>query len=686
MDNLNGFRAHGVTFHKDIGNQSVGDCVFCGKESHFYVNKENKLWDCKRCGKKGNFEDFLEGVAALRADEMSEDRLKQLAADRGLPAVAFNGIGIGWNGLNYTIPIRNSKGRVKDIRLFHPGRKIRATPTASLELFGAGKLVVPERAMDVVVVCEGEWDAIAFEWLRSAVGKTGYLTVGVPGASIFKDNWTYLFQNRDVLLAYDNDQPGLSGMELAKRKLTGVARSIRAISWPTNFPVGYDVRDLVRKLAVEQQNPDKAWNTLQALFEDVTEGVELPEESAETGTKLDPIGTKELINVYKKWLFLANEDALKVMYGTLMANKLPGDPVWLFMVAPPGGSKSELLMSLAGGKSIHAISSLTPHTLVSGANWSGGGDPSLLPKLGGKVLIIKDFTTLLTMNYMARDEIFGVLRDVYDGNIEKVFGNGVRRHYVVHFGILAGVTPAIEMFNVLHQSLGERFLKFRISGNWDHHSEEDKIRRALDNIGQENTMRQELQAAANRWMANAKLPDKLPEIPEAMKDRLVHLAKFSARLRGVVERDKFNGQVLYKPSSEVGTRIAKQLAKLGQGVAMFLEKESIDEEVYRLILRVALDTVPDRVEDIARGLWDLQGRGPSRTAEVVAQTRLPQTTVVRVLQDMNLLKLVECRGEKGGNLWNLSDKIAEHIERAAMYQNGIPEAKKLRMKLKAGVN
>ena len=64
---------------------------------------------------------------------------------------------------------------------------------------------------------------------------------------------------------------------------------------------------------------------------------------------------------------------------------LPGDPVWLFIIAPAGSSKTELLRSFTGNL-IFSLSTITPQTLISGLK--GVKDADLLPKLDGKVLII----------------------------------------------------------------------------------------------------------------------------------------------------------------------------------------------------------------------------------------------------------------------------------------------------------
>lgn len=41
------------------------DCVFCGKESHMYINAQTGLWDCKRCGESGNIYKLLRFVDKL---------------------------------------------------------------------------------------------------------------------------------------------------------------------------------------------------------------------------------------------------------------------------------------------------------------------------------------------------------------------------------------------------------------------------------------------------------------------------------------------------------------------------------------------------------------------------------------------------------------------------------------------
>ena len=121
--------------------------------------------------------------------------------------------------------------------------------------------------------------------------------------------------------------------------------------------------------------------------------------------------------VVRRWLWLEDILALDVILATTISNWMAGDPVWLFLIAPPGGTKTELLRAFQGPHVI-STSSLTPQTLISGLK----GERSqidLMARLDGKLLIIKDGTSILTKKPEDRAAIFSDLREAYDGYLEK---------------------------------------------------------------------------------------------------------------------------------------------------------------------------------------------------------------------------------------------------------------------------
>ena len=157
----------------------------------------------------------------------------------------------------------------------------------------------------------------------------------------------------------------------------------------------------------------------------------------------------------------------------------------------------------------------------------------------------------------------------------------------------------------------------------------------------------------------------LPVLSVDITDRLIALAQLTAMLRGVVDRNQFDKTVLYRPSYEVGTRLAKQFAKLGIGIAVFHEQGEVGERELKIIQRVAMDTAPDRVETIVRRLWN--AKVELKTSEIADLTRLPLATVFRVLQDLELLRIVDRTGDGQKYTWTLNSKILDLIRRAGVY-------------------
>ena len=688
-DELRIFTAHHVIIRKGNSKQVNGDCPFCGKPGHFYINPENKLWDCKVCGARGNAGTFLYKMHRQYMEYLEDpehDHLySKLSADRRLPIVAFKAWNVGYDPIGecYTIPVYDGTESLCDIKRYRIGQKTLSTPGTSSGLFNRLHMINAK----TVYLCEGEWDGMAMDWLLKINKIKDSCAVAVSGAQTFKNGWISWFQGKEVYCMYDHDGAGEKGQLTVREKLTGVASTLKYIQWPDNFPTGFDVRDWI-KYGIRVKKPRSCYvNLIQMLSKDpklpdykdpahpTTDEVKKEQERL----PLNPNMTnEELYATYKKWLYMPDTMVLDLMFGTVFANRLEGDPVWLFFVAPPAGSKSELLMSLSWAEECYPLTSLTPHALVSGTQWGPGKDPSLLPQLDRKVLVLKDFTTILSMNYAARDEIFGILRDIYDGRTEKSFGNGLKREYKVKFGILAGVTPVIETFSTMNQSLGERFLRYRLPLDTKR-SEEQKILKAIKNVNNELKMRAELcQAAASIIARKNPEHDVMPEFTERYLPKVVALAQLAAWLRGVVDRDKFTQQVLYKPSSEVGTRMAKQLVKLAMGVGIFRGTRLLEAYEYNCIKHVAVDSCPQRAVMILSALYQAEKQenlAMLKTKEIVDRTFLPQATVLRMMEDLNLLRLVQ-RVEVNGNFhWRLTKDVKALANKCGAFSGEIEEVK-----------
>lgn len=693
------FEAHGVDFTGESGDQAIGRCPFTGKDDKFYVNTKNFLWDSKTAGVSGNINDFLRLISDKYAKDMTPDAFKALAKDRKLPLEAFISWNIGWDGRRYLIPVRDNRGRVVDIRHYSIGGRVMSTAGCSLGLLGAEWLF--KLPSEPVYICEGEWDAIALRWL---IGKLGlsHCVVGLPGAGVFKPEWVPWVSGRRVHTLYDHDAAGEEGEHVAFKRLKNSTQSLTFVHWPSDLPEGFDVRDWVIEGAIKANKPKGTWRGLQGLFhpeprrtmvKEADAAATVDDETAhERGPEavIPPRTSKwkrgpsldEVYAEFKKWLYLDSTDAIDIMLASVVSQQIDGEPIWMFLVGPPGSAKTETLSSLSWVDNAYMTSSLTPHSLISGASWKDNADPSLIPKLNGKVMVIKDFTSILSMRDTEKDEIFGILRDAYDGKCGKEFGNGVVRNYESRFTILAAVTPSIYAMSSSHAALGERFLKFGIGDNLLHRSEDAIIGRAISNINQETTMRSDLADAIQSYITKtlrlAPLGNgSLPVLSEEIKTKVIALARFGARMRGTVTRDTYRNDIITsRPSAEVGSRLGKQLAKLVQALAVVRQRKAVEADDYRLAKKVMLDTIPQRTEDVLRHIL-LTCRKPNDTMttnEIHVKSRYPVATIGRIMQDLTILditrRVVTKVGPHHGNAtaWTLSGYIREVIAKAELYK------------------
>lgn len=686
------FEAHGVVFTGQSGDQLFGRCPFTGKDNKFYVNSKTWLWDSKTAGLSGNPQTFLGLISQHYTKLMTDSAMRRLTENRKLPRAAFTPWFIGWTGHAYTIPIKDPAGTVVDVRMWRPGGKMLSTPTVTVGLLGAERL--NKYPSDPVYLCEGEWDAIALYWLMRKLGQRG-VVLAVPGAATFKVEWVPWISGRTVITLYDHDDAGRTGEARTWRLLSGSVQRLSSVHWPESCPTGYDVRDWIVQRAVDERALTPCWEELIALIQpnprpqgDAPRPLSKPSPGASSPV-IEPMTEKkagnnghqksrwtrpptlnDVLTTFKKWLYLDSTDPILIMLATVVSQSIDGPPIWMFLVSPPGGAKTETLSSLSTHSQIYSTSSLTTHALISGANWRDGVDPSLIPRLNGKIMVIKDFTSILAMRDTEKDEIFGILRDAYDGKCGKVFGTGIERQYTSRFTILAAVTPRIYDLSSQHTSLGERFLKYAMGDNLIHVSERDIIRRAIQNINRETEMRGELQDVVTQFLTRTVKTSPLPNIPEEYQHKLIYLAMFGARMRGSVSRDMYRNDIITsRPSAEVGSRLGIQLAKLGQALAIVMGHSELGDPEYRILKKVVLDTIPQRTEDMLRHILRAC---PDPTFTITAHdlahsSRYPIATVSRILQDLNVLDIVQREGTIHRFRWTLTPYIRTCLKEAELY-------------------
>ena len=368
-----------------------------------------------------------------------------------------------------------------------------------------------------------------------------------------------------------------------------------------------------------------------------------------------------------KWLHLDDTEIIDVILATHIANRFNADPIWMLIIAPPSSTKTELLRGFKDHPDFYSLSTLTPSTLISGSkNSKDGKNPSLLFKLNDKTLILKDFTTILSMRSENQQEILSQLREIYDGYFSKAFGTGEEIAWEGHVGLIGACTPVYDSHYGVIGSMGDRFMLYRSTQN----NNREMGLRAQKIVGREDEMRAEIKTAMHSFVDQFEAVEKeFDGNTDEINEMIVALACFCAIARCPVERDRNTRHVKYQPEPEGSGRLTKQLTQIGMALAWVREKNSIDESVFQTIKKIGQDLITRQRFEIIKLLWaERFGEsfgGWEVTKEIAAGVKMPTMTTKLILEDLMVVGALnqdrENDAETAPYIWQLSQEVCELI-------------------------
>jgi hypothetical protein len=379
-----------------------------------------------------------------------------------------------------------------------------------------------------------------------------------------------------------------------------------------------------------------------------------------------PVALADGLATFHKWLHLDDDDAIIATAAAVVGNLAPGDPCWLLLVAPPSSAKTEIVQSILPLNYVHLVSTVTESALLSGTSMkerAADATGGLLRQVGAfGIICFKDFTSTLSQNKDTAKQALAALREVYDGAWSRPVGSdgGKLLRWDGKCGLVGAVTPSIDRYGQVVNSLGDRYLLLRLDSVDDPSKVVDA---ALWHDSDPGEMRRALADAMCGIIAAADLDIVTRKLTDDERSALTNLAIYAARARTTVERDGYTGDLLVVPQPEGPGRLALAFKRMYGG----MEAIGVDVDVrWRVLRRLAADCVPSVRTVLVQHLVTLDT--PAKTDVIAEAVGMVKRTAERHLEDLALLDLVSRRrdGENANSpvVWSPTAWLREFVPSA----------------------
>jgi hypothetical protein len=637
--------------------ERCGSCPRCGGTDRFSVNTKKGVFNCRHCGAKGDVIEmvrFLDGCDFIDAGTTltGEPPPKGNGKDRSAPepkkiiaaaftyenedgSVAFVVERVEFQNADGYIETREGK-RKKTFRQRRPdpdkpGQWIWNVDGVPPLIYRLPEVIEALGNGRPVAIVEGEGKAdLLWRWNVPA-------TCCAMGAGKWKaEHAEFLRGVADVIILPDNDEKGREHAEHVAASLRGIAASVRILDLP-GLPEKGDVLDW----AAAGGTAEQLWQLVEQARPWTPPADDPSAEAKEPPA--EPRTLSEVHDIFRRWFGQDYDIAtLDAVLAVAAAERLAGDPAWLLIISGPGNAKTETVQATSRLGVTHIISTLTSDAALLSAtprkqrsNTATGG---LLRKIGKRgIMVVKDFTSILSTDRNVRSSILAALREIHDGQWVRNVGTdgGQTLTWNGRIVVIGACTTAWDQAHAVVSTMGDRFVLIRSDS---HVGRIAGGRSAMRHAGDEARMREEL-AAAVAGVVNSVDPNNVYALTEDDENIIVQAADVVTLARTGVELD-YRGDVIDAHAPEMPTRFAKQLTQIMRG-AVAVGMSHLD--ALRLVIRCARDSMPQlRLAVLA----DIAGNPDSPVINVRRRLQKPRATVDRALQALHTLGLLTCREEE----------------------------------------
>lgn len=376
----------------------------------------------------------------------------------------------------------------------------------------------------------------------------------------------------------------------------------------------------------------------------------------------------ELKEEVQKYQYMEDTRIIDVSLAAVIATRLKiGDPVWLVIIGPSSGGKSQILrpLALTDPKFLHRVDDLTENTFLSGMKVKKDEtSPSLLHRIGAKgMIVVSDLTVIFSKNKESRATILSQFRMLYDGEMTKFSGNNAEPlHWKGYVGVVAGSTPSIYSHFEEVSDMGERFLYYRMKEYDGYKATKLSLDRKLFGKGLDEKLSEIYDEYVKGVVKSVVDGDNDVEkmlIEDDVKDRIIRIATLAEAIRCVSHTD-WDRTIDRIPVPAMPMRVALQLTAIAKALMVMRKSEGgggqLTEGDLSSIDWCGYSLANEEKRACLRVLGGLDFEVSASTQTIADKVGLDSAVIGNVLQNMAATGVLVRTGSSSGLMWRIKDK------------------------------
>lgn len=369
----------------------------------------------------------------------------------------------------------------------------------------------------------------------------------------------------------------------------------------------------------------------------------------------------ELKAEVQKYQYLEDTNIINISLASIISTRLGlGDPIWLVIIGPSSGGKSQILrpLALTDPKFLHRIDDLTENTFLSASQ--GKGEQSLLKRIGPKgMLVISDMTVLFSKNVESRNTILSQFRMIYDGEMVKFSGNSDKAiTWKGHLGIIAGSTPSLYAHFEEVADMGERFIYYRMKEYDAKAATKLSMSRTIFGKKLDETL-SDLYADYIEEVVKGHEGDVI--LSENVNERILHIAMLTEKIRTPVKMNWHETDITHIPIPAMPMRVALQLTAIAKALMIIRKHEDggteLTEDDIGIIDWCGYSLANEEKRACLKILASIDYMHSISGQSIGDKIGLSTTRTNYVLQNLASVGVVQRAGADHGLTWRIESKI-----------------------------